>query len=205
MKKYLIIILSLFLAFLNNSKETTIAKPLNKNVNNEINTNNSFNNKLLKDKNWANINNFWKKLNKIERMQDYNSTYKLFEDSEKELNQIKNNINNLKNIGLINDKEKEYLLTLFEQRLRYIEFSLGMVKCYKMSLLGSKIANTRGELEKRYDIIQKLFEENKINSDTFKTTTEQIKHDLKFIDENSGDQQYKTDSKLINLIIYLNK
>ncbi|MEW5822287.1 MAG: hypothetical protein AB1782_18985 [Cyanobacteriota bacterium] len=200
--KYFILILSLFLGFTGLTKSITYSKepiePYSKTS--KINMS-----KLLNNTNWKNICKIWKNFNAAENKNNHNDNYKMMQILEKELPSVANNIDTLYKQGLLNTDQAEYLKSLFNERYHYLEFSLMLVKCYDMSELGYKIAQTRGELEKRYDTIQKLYSENKINSEVFKATSNQIIKDIKFIDDNSYSQKKKTDQSLLELIIYLNK
>ncbi|MEW5822286.1 MAG: hypothetical protein AB1782_18980 [Cyanobacteriota bacterium] len=204
-KKHCILILSLLLSFIGVSQYIISSKNTPENQFNKTNSDNNLYKDLIKNKSWQNISIYWKKLNGFKPQQDHKNTFKLFENSEKELLLVEKNIANLKTDGLINDQEKEYLLKLFKQRLGYLQYAMGIVECYKMTSLGSKIAETRGDLEKRYDTIQKLYSENKINSEVFKATSKQITQDLKFIDDNLKDQEATVNQNIINLVIYLNQ
>lgn len=161
---------------------------------------------IVNNKDWKELCKIWKKFSHLQSQKDYNKNYYMFEELEKEKDKFSSHLTNLLNSKLINQKEHDYLLNTFIERSGYLRFHMGLVKCYKMSLIGSKIAQTRGELEQRYDIIEKLFSEGKINSETFNNTRKQIFEEMQFIDDNSHETpELKGNNRLYNLIIYLNK
>lgn len=179
----------------------------------QINNNSSLkkmsanNNKVLvQSKNWKNIQFYWKKLNSLERTKDYNANYEQLQKLQVQLESILKDVDNLKLQHLLTKEQCEYLKTFIQARLHYLEFSLGAVKCYKMSLLGSQIAQTRGDLEQRYDTLEKLFKEDKIDQKTFELTKNKIREDIKFIDENgSNNAEANAVDGITDLIILLNK
>lgn len=165
------------------------------------------NNKVLvQSKNWKNIQFYWKKLSSLERTKDYNANYEQIQKLQVQLESILKDVDNLKLQHLLTKEQCEYLKTFLQARLHYLEFSLGAVKCYKMSLLGSQIAQTRGDLEQRYDTLEKLFKEDKIDQKTFELTKNKILEDIKFIDDNSSaDPKSHMDESITELIILLSK
>ncbi|MEW5822289.1 MAG: hypothetical protein AB1782_18995 [Cyanobacteriota bacterium] len=204
-KKHLILLFSLLLAIISICKNIVFAeKPKNKPVSGSHINNDSIT-KVINNNSWINICKYWKKLNTLESKSDYNKNYKMMDSFESEFENIKKDLNNLKNEGLIDQDQKGYLINLINERLAYLRYSLYLIKCYQASEIGTQITNSRKDLETRYDTLQKLFAENKISSKTFETTSNQIKQDLDFIDSNSEKQAILNDKKLLNLIIYLNK
>lgn len=161
---------------------------------------------LSQDKNWINIKTYWKKLNSVERKTDFNANYTQLQILQTQIDTININIENLKTSSLLTSEQSKYLTNLIKERLHYLEFSMGTVKCYKMSQLGNQIVQTRGDLEKRYDTLENLFKEDKIDQKTFELTKNTIIEDIKFIDENtSNDSKSKADESIMDLIILLNK
>lgn len=205
-KRYLILALGLCLPFVGIDNDNSQLKAQQKRDKTSIENVKVKLDNLLKNRDWVFISNYWKKLNNLERNNDFNVNYNKLSSLNSDINKVKKSILSLKNAKLLNEKESEFLQTFFQERLSYLEFALGTVKCYDMSQMGSKIAQTRGDLETRYDVLQKLFEENKINTDTFHQTRKKIVEDISFIDENSYyEENKKTSGELIDLIIYINK
>lgn len=205
-KGIIVIFLSLFLSVCNVWNNNFSVKAQNQKVNKTNNISNSRIKSLEKDKSWNELRILWKKLNNFKTGQDYNKNYAAYKELEKGNLKVDGVLNNLLNSKLITPKEKEFLYRLFLERLNYLEFELGFVTCYKMTSIGSKIAETRGDLEKKYDIIEKLFKEQKINSETFKTTRQTISEDISFIQKNTyGLTENSVSADTIDLLIYLNQ
>ena len=162
--------------------------------------------KLNQDKNWVNIKAFWKKLNSLEGKNDYNENFKQLQMLKAQIDSVNRYIETLKVSSLLTIEQSKYLTNLINERLHYLEFSMGTVKCYKMSQLGSQIVQTRSDLEKRYDTLEKLFKEDKIDQKTFDLTRSKIAEDIKFIDDNSySDPKLQANDGITDLIILLNK
>lgn len=162
--------------------------------------------KLNQDKNWINIKAFWKKLSSLESKSDYNENFKQLQTLQTQINSVNKSIEYLKISSLLTSDQSKYLTNLIKDRLHYLEFSMGTVKCYKMSELGSKIAQTRGDLEKRYDTLENLFKEDKIDQKTFELTRSKIVEDIKFIDDNSyNEPKPQSNDGITELIILLNR
>ncbi|MEW5822288.1 MAG: hypothetical protein AB1782_18990 [Cyanobacteriota bacterium] len=204
-KKHLIVLFSLLLFYISICKNIVFAERHESSPMNESHVNNASISKIIKTNNWKNICKYWKNLNALESQNDHNANYKMMQSLEEGFNKIKKDFDTLKNTGLLNQNQVDYLISLIDERINYLRFSLYLVKCYEASEIGTKIANTRKDLEKRYDTLQNLFITNKINSETFKTTTKQLQQDLEFLDSNSEKQKVLKDQKLLDLIIYLNK
>ena len=162
--------------------------------------------KLNQDKNWVNIKAFWKKLNSLEGKNDYNENFKQLQMLKAQIDSVNRYIETLKVSSLLTIEQSKYLTNLINERLHYLEFSMGTVKCYKMSQLGSQIVQTRSDLEKRYDTLEKLFKEDKIDQKTFDLTRSKIAEDIKFIDDNSySEPKLQANDGITDLIILLNK
>lgn len=161
---------------------------------------------LLQNKNWVKIHTFWKEMSALELQRDYDRDYGNFKELYDKKNNITINISLLRDSKLLTKKQSKYLNDLIYNRLSYLEYHIGFVECYKMTLLGSKVAQTKGDLEKRYETLEKLFKEDKIDQKTFELTKNKIVEDLKFIDENSNlDPKPQLDDYMTDLIILLNK
>lgn len=162
--------------------------------------------KLNQDKNWINIRAFWKKLNSLESKNDHNENFKQLQILQTQIDSVNKSIEILKVSSLLTIEQSKYLTNLIKERLHYLEFSMGTVKCYKMSQLGSQIVQTRSDLEKRYDTLEKLFQEDKIDQKTFDLTRSKIAEDIKFIDDNSySEPKLQANEGITDLIILLNK
>ncbi|MEW5822294.1 MAG: hypothetical protein AB1782_19020 [Cyanobacteriota bacterium] len=133
---------------------------------------------LKTNKDWQAISSIWKDLNHFKGNNDYNKSRDKLTRLKNSVEKAKNNLNNLVNKKLLTADESNFIDAVLNQRLHHVERSVGLVTCYKPSPEGIKNMTTKSELEERYDTIEKLYKQNKINSETFKTTSQQIKKDL---------------------------
>lgn len=168
--------------------------------------NNTTKNLLTQNASWIKLCKIWKELNKLESDSDPNIIRANFKNVEVSLPKANSYIDVLFKEKLITEEQKEFLLTTISQRIGYIEYQIGFVSCYDMSQLGFEIVKRREDLEKRYDILEKLFKENKIGSDAFELARQKIDEDMSFIEQNNYSASKKPYNKdLTNLLIYLNK
>ena len=107
---------------------------------------------------------------------------------------------------LLTEEQKQFLISTINQRIGYLEYQIGFVSCYDMSQLGFEIVKRREDLEKRYDILEKLFKESKIDSNVFELARQKINEDMTFIEQNNSSASQKAYNKdLTNILIYLNE
>lgn len=177
--------------------------------NKESTTGNMLNNKynkLIHNKNWTNIKKFWKKINAIDIKEQNNSNFKNLQTLQEQLEKIKNNIEALKTLNLITLEQSQYLSNFIHARLSYLNYAMGRILCYKMSLIGAEVVKKRADLEKQYDILEKIFNENKIDQKTFELTKAKIIEDINFIDENTSiNPKTENIEGMTDLLILLNK
>lgn len=155
---------------------------------------------VFKDSNWLNLVKIWKSLNDKDYNKGSNINYNALKQTGE--NAIKL-IENLQKANLLKEDEINFLKELINQRIRFLQYSAGFIECYKMTLLGGEIVKKREDLESRYEILQKLYAENKIKSDTFEKTKEQILEDMNFIEKNTDKK--KLSKNYLDLLMYLNK
>ncbi|MEW5822292.1 MAG: hypothetical protein AB1782_19010 [Cyanobacteriota bacterium] len=205
-KKHLIIMLSFIVSFTgacsynyadnNNNTSSNMSNTLKK----------STIDKLAVNPNWQKVSNTWKNFNKLEYIKDYNKLTDEFNNLEKEMNIALIKLEQLEKARLITTEEQNYISLLFKDRMNHLQGSFGMYTCYQPTMDGGKIVNTKQDLENRYDIIEKLFKEKKINSETFTKTRRQIIEDLKVLEKSDYTLKKKQiNANLIDLIINLNK
>lgn len=166
----------------------------------------SLNNQLIKTSNWKKLGTIWKQINKLESSNDQTFPSDQYKELTTYLPEAKSSINALYDNKLLSEEEKEFLITIISQRVSYLEYKLGFISCYDMTQLGFEIIKHRDDLENRYDILEKLFKENKIGSEAFELTKQKINEDIIFIEQNeysSSKKEYNKD--LTNLLIYLNR
>lgn len=209
MRKYqkgLTLILSIIFGINSGLNSLTVAKDV-KSLDNKKNV--SFMsdiNKLIKDPDWIKLSNYWKKLNHLQLKIDSPNRFELFQPVINERDKVLSYLNGLLNKRLLSNAGKNYLQGIIDQRYEYLNYKFGMVKCYDMSEMGYKITLKREDLENQYDILERLYKEKKINSETFSTTKKKLVEDLKFIDNNNNmPSQKQTNTELIELLLYLNK
>lgn len=159
-------------------------------------------NKLFNSNDWENLKNTWKRINKLNTNPnakiDWNATQSLMNELESNSQKY---IDVLHKAGNINDEEKNFLARLFSERLSYLQYQMGLIMCYEMSMVGSQIAEKRDDLENRYDILEKLYKENKVSSQTFEFTRKKIIEDMEFINKH---EPFNYNNKYIELITNLN-
>lgn len=178
-------------------------------LNNESGINNmaiNNNKELIQNKHWINIKAYWKKLNTLQENKAININYEQLQKLQEEIKTVNKDIDSLCALKLITVEQNKYLRDFIEERLSYLNYSMGVILCYRMSQMGSQVAQKRGDLEKRYDTLEKLFSEDKIDQKTFELTKNKLIEDIKFIDENgSNNTEFKSVEGITDLIILLNK
>lgn len=203
-KKNIILFISLILTIVSGGTYQLIAQnktPVTINKNNP-----SKDTKLLTNDNWKGLKLIWKKYSNLQFEGVYNQDdFKKFQELKSLSSKIDAYLNGLEKSKLLTMEEKNYILHLFDARLHYLEYKAGFIKCYDMTMIGFEITKKYDDLENRYDTLEKLFKENKINENTYRVTREKIKEDLTFIQENSHkDNDKKLNDNFIELVTLLN-
>ena len=146
-----------------------------------------------------------KKLTRLKAKSDNSVVFTELQDVRKQLVLLKEYLNTLENKKLLTSDEVKFINDKFNKRFDYLEYEMGFVDCYEMSQIGFQITQHYSDLEKRYKTLDKLFEEGKINSETFNIAKLKIVEDMKFIKENSSQASEKPlTEKEIQLLLYLN-
>lgn len=196
-KKNIVFLFSLILSILSLQNNFVYAEKPVKQVP-EINKKVSYD-KLKTNPNWLKLSQIWKNLNNIpadkRNLKGHDSMMSL----QKNLGDY---FNNLIKAKLITQDEKNLLLDLFNKRFDDLKFRMGIVTCYEPLPPGDNPASAGMDLEERYQILQKLADENKINSETYNTTKKYIEKDLKIINKASNQ---KLNNQFVDLIYYLSK
>jgi hypothetical protein len=166
---------------------------------------NSINKRLSEleiNKSWQKLKNIWKKLNFLETNGQLEVNWQEYFNTLKEdISKVNDLTQNLINENLINTEEKEYLDMLFTRRMDDFNFRFGYMTCYLISPEFDTYFKTREELDQQYCLLQKMFIENKINTETFNTIKENIYDRLLTLE---NPDQLKNNPGLIDLITFLN-
>ncbi|MEW5822290.1 MAG: hypothetical protein AB1782_19000 [Cyanobacteriota bacterium] len=205
--KEVIVFLGILMSFYNGLNSTLNAEIKPVKNNNQSRVDQSKYSKLTGNPNWQKISKVWKDLNHFEISKMYNKAdFEKIRSLEEDIQKTKSWLNALEKAGFISLVEKNYLERVISERYGYLEFKTGFVLCYEMSQIGMEINKKRDDLENRFDLLEKLFKENKINSETYKQAKEAILNDYKFIDHNESiDQKEQINKELVELIILLGK
>lgn len=161
---------------------------------------------LLKNKNWREVSRFWKEFNHFEGLEQKSIPRKPFVKFEKKLPFIQYNLEALVKEHLLTNKEKDFIYAVFQDRLARYEHDNNLAMCRRviMPMMGG--TNKKYDLEKRYDLLEKLFKEGKLNSETFKSMQKQIVDDMNAMKPNDWYLFDKDINKSnVSLIMYLNK
>lgn len=169
-----------------------------KKMNGSINQNNK-NNKLFNNKNWFELCKIWKCLNKVnQKVNNIN----LDKDAEKFIMSLKDLLQD----KMLTQEQYNFLYQTFSERLSYLRYKMGFIKCYEGGTLMDQIVLRREDLEERYTMLENLYSEGKINPETYKQTKNKILKDINFIEDKTGaENRTKVDEELVTLIIELNK
>lgn len=178
--------------------------------------------KLNKNVNWQALSKFWKQLNSLTidfSPKDGPEALSPGASSETESE------NNLKTVGflrkgysdvngyldalvkanLLSSTERSFLIQLIQERFNYLQFKVGLIMCYEPSLAAYKIWQSRDDLEIQYDIIEKLYKQQKINPATFENARQRIIEDINFVQKSDNASEKPVDKELVDILIYLNK
>ncbi|MEW5822293.1 MAG: hypothetical protein AB1782_19015 [Cyanobacteriota bacterium] len=199
-QKGLIATLSLLIAFLGIPGNTNIVKCTDNNQNPINNNSASILLKLFNTTSWKKINYLWKEINHLENIEGYqekeNKAIILNTGYEK----IIPDIDTLKKQGYLTNEECIFIKALFENRLNHLKRKYAPMTCY---IAYPSFASIQDNLEQRFDILEKLFNENKISSEAFKTAKNEILNDLKKKD--SKYNNIEINDNFLDLAVYLNK
>jgi hypothetical protein len=167
---------------------------------------NSKQQKLTTNPDWKELANTWKKLNHLETTHNNNQTYKTYENLNKEVSRVLTLIDKLQKSNLLSENEAFFSKDTLQERFGFLQYQMGIVTCYKMSQLGLQIADRRAQAEKKYDKLENLYKENKINTATFEETKKELIKDIDFIKSHSYESEQKIyNSQMVNLLVLLNK
>lgn len=195
-KKILILAISLTLSLQSGITNLALAeKKDNKTVSNKE----LHREELFKNNNWQQLVKIWKSIHEIAATKAENKTYELLTKSREN---AKNLIDGLKTSKLITVEESEFLEKIINSRIRYLEYAAGIADCYYMIPGGVESLKKREDLEKRYEILDQIFKENKINTETFEKTKAQIADNIIFLEAN---EKTKPSKNCLDLLIYLNQ
>lgn len=193
------LLLGLYGGYSNNSQ----VKADNKNINQSKNQVPSKFTQLSENNNWLALCKLWKKLSKLDNEYNPRKSWSIFEVLRTDYAGVNGWVSSLESVHLISLDEGRFIRDIFHDRFSYLEFRNGVVKCYDTSLSFNQIVQTRDDLENRYDILEKLFNENKINSETLSITKNKIIEDLNAIGHGSSDKE--NNKQFADLLIYLNQ
>ncbi|MEW5822291.1 MAG: hypothetical protein AB1782_19005 [Cyanobacteriota bacterium] len=202
--KYLIILSMISSFFWSITNMVTSKEPDNKDKHRNTSLNNVKDN-LFKNNNWKKLTVMWKKLNELDSLNPKGTHYTVLNNLRPSIDKSESIIKTLEQSLLLNAEESRFLKALFKERYHYLEYHFGFIDCYEMSMMGFQIIDKRDDLEKRYDILEKCFKDNKLNSETYKTAKEKLVEDLEFIETNKySENKTNINDKFIDLVIHLN-
>lgn len=158
-----------------------------------------------KDPAWAKLSEMWKNINKLYETQDYTIKMPLYNQVRKDYTNVDKYLAELKSKGFIDEKQKNFLKEQFENRYYSLPQRTGMVTCYEASPDTFKTSKTLDELNKQYEALDKLAQDNKINSQTYINVKENIIKDIKEYKEIQKSKAIVPDDSLIELLYFLSR
>lgn len=162
--------------------------------------------RLVQSVDWIKLKKIWKELNHFKDNKGFLATSKYFEKIE---NDFKSAFSTLIGSKLLTDSEKNFFEKLFNDRVEYLKHTSYQSACYQLCDSFETIIKTRKDLEDRYDTLEKLFKQKKINLDAYKTAKESIIKDLEVLNKETAYSTFKnpveTNDNNLNLLIDLNK
>lgn len=199
-KIYIITTLILLLAIYNASDEGVIAQQAIQQKVQTIHESRKINyDQLSKNENWQELCKIWKILNHF----DENYAHKGLDKQREQFTAINNalykNIDPLKASNLLTEDEVFYIRNLIDTRLLYLERRYNLVMCRRML----PPVDVEQNLEKRFDVLERLYKDGKVNSETYTATKQKLVDDLKQLNLYDGRSNYK--QNYLNLLLLLNK
>ena len=206
-KSYIIVFLSLILAIFNatSNNMSVKAKEIANNEQTDLDT--SRINRLNKNNDWLAVKKFWINLNHFNNdSNDSTPSIKRFEKLSANKDSVEQSLQDLVRLDLLSEKESSLILNVIYTRLSHLERMVGYVTCYKPSPAGFNILKTKNELENQYDILEKLYKENKITETAFNNAKIQIIKNISYLKKEALKEENEviTDSEAA-LLIYLNQ
>lgn len=107
---------------------------------------------------------------------------------------------------LLSSKEKQFLSSFIKQRYTNILQKKGVIMCY-ISTEITEERKTLEDLEKRYNILNSLYADNKISNSAFEEAKKIIFNDVAFLQSKitSTENSIETNESFLELITELNK
>ncbi|MEW5821843.1 MAG: hypothetical protein AB1782_16735 [Cyanobacteriota bacterium] len=206
LKQLIIFVLISLITFSTNNSNKLIAVKKNDNLS-KINTSvdNTYQD-LENSPQWKELGLFWKKLNHIEKKKDFIEKQLYFESLQKDYSLLTSLLNTLKKEDLLTEDQKDYIYKSFKDRVLFLKAHWGVITCYQITPQDSLVYENRVNLEKRYDIIEKLYLENKITKSSYELSKIAITKDLMIINNKDTDTSHiKKVRDFSELIFLLNK
>lgn len=153
---------------------------------------------LSQNPNWQELSKIWKKLNHFDENYSHKSLNEQREQYTTLNNGIYKTIDALKSTQLLTEDEVDYINNILNTRLLYLERRYNLLMCRRML----PPVDDEQNLEKRFDTLERLYKEGKVNSETYTLTKQKLNQDLKQLKIN--DQRYHYKQDYLNLILLLN-
>lgn len=155
---------------------------------------------------WRNISNYWKKIDQTNQNDNFNALVEVYKKLEEGLILVKADLETLYKQKYLNENQYNYLNNEIGRKLLISKRNNSMITCYEATSQVDKREIIQSDLEQRYETIEKLFQEGKINTETFEITSKQILEDLQDLYKlNNPDSKEPFDATIAELMINLNK
>lgn len=201
LKKEFIVLLAILIpvyAFEKVFSENILTKATNSKVKSE--------NNLITSVEWKKLSDIWQKLNHIDNGGNHNNIKGIYDKITSSKAEIEPCLKRLFDLKLISGTEKDFLLNQFSNRIQSLPSRSGMVTCYDVSFSVLNTYKAQEDLEKQYDLLEKLAKENKISEEAYKTVKQSINKDLaELTHSKSISQKEQLNDALIKLLYNLSK
>lgn len=201
MKKKIVYILALLTSISCNVSCLSQQKD-NVKVDNKVDNNKSFG---RKDPSWIKLSTVWKDITKLDENKDFAVKTKIYDKVMKEYTEIDKYLKDLETKGILSKRQKDFIKQQFDVRYYSLPQRTGMVTCYEASIDGFKIQKTVDELNKQYEILDKLAQDGKINSQTYINAKNNIIQDIKDCKAAQKKEMIIPDDSLVELLYFLSK
>lgn len=202
-KKYIVLIFILFLALYNASDKSVQAQVMQQATQQQaqvvqVKTNIDYK-ALNNNQDWQVLRKIWKQCNHFDEEYGNKSLNEQREQFSKINNNVYKNIDSLKRSQLLTEDEANYINYIINTRLTYLERRYTLLMCRRM------LPPVRMEknLEERFDTLERLYKDGKLNSDAYKIAKQKLKEDLTELNRLYGRPEIKQNN--LNLLLYLNQ
>jgi hypothetical protein len=169
--------------------------------------------KLAQHPSWQKLSKIWKKMNFFEHHKEKITVLqKNFEVQRNLFNSFNNLLDDLFADQMLSKVEVEFLNRVISHRLEHLKFTYGMVTCYMALMSLNNRINTSEQLEKRFADLEILYQNNKINKETYLIKKNEIKKALEELQKTAatsstdkGNVHTPINEELLDLLLHLNK